>query len=279
MGHLDAMVADMRLRGLRPATIKNYRYEVGAVQRHFGDRSLASLTREELREYLLGLKAKGLSAGGIRLRVFALRFFYRETLGLLELAAQIPIPRRSRHTPMAMTREEVARLLAVTRRPRYRAMFMLMYGAGLRVGEACRLKTTDIDSDRMLLTIDPSKGGGARFAMLSPRLLQELRAYWRKLRPTPPYLFPGRTNPQVPVGRGAAYVAFKKALAEAGVNSRYTPRSLRHSFATHLLEGGVDLRVIQTVLGHRSVLSTEVYTHVSDKLICETTSPLDSLVA
>lgn len=278
MGYLDDMLADVRIRGLRPATATLYLDNLRDAQRYFGERSLAELTPQDLRAYLVHLEARGLAVGTRRIRVFALRFLYRHTLKRPDLAQALVPPRKSRAKPVVLSREEVAALLAATRDPTYRALFMVLYGAGLRVFEACALKTSDVLSDRMLLYVAETKGGGDRYAMLSPRLLEELRAYWRAVRPRAPYLFPA-ARAAGPRRRQTVYPAFKQAAADAGIERRVWPHCLRHSFATHLLEDGVDLRVIQALLGHRSVASTEIYTHVSDKLLSSTHSPLDALAA
>jgi site-specific recombinase XerD len=274
---LERMVADIRLRGLRPNTVRLYGENIRATQLYFGDRRLASLSLEDLRGYFVHLERKGqLCSASRRIRVFALRFLYRHTLDRADLAEQLPVPRRSRKNPVVLTREEITRLLAVTRSPLHRALFMTLYGAGLRVTEACMLKIEDVRSDRMLLHVTESKGGGERDALLSPRLLEELRAYWRRCHPAGPYLF-NRRGPGDHLVRTCVYQAFKAARIDAGIDGRVSPRSLRHSFATHLLEDGVDLRVIQVLLGHRSVMSTEIYTHVSTALMTKTGSPLDTL--
>ncbi len=279
MGYLEEMVADVRLRGLRPATARLYSDNLRQVQLFFGERSLADLDYEDLRGYLIHIEQEGrLSVGTRRMRVSSLRALYRYTLGRPELAKELALPRKSRVKPVVMTREEVERLLAATRSPKYRAIFMVLYGAGLRVFEAVALKIEDVLSDRMLLYVAEAKGGGDRYALLSPRLLKELRAYWREARPAGPFLFEG-AKPGIHQRRRDVYRPFRRAAHDAGITRRVYPHALRHSFATHLLEDGADLRVIQALLGHRWISSTEIYTHVSDRLLSRATSPLDSLVA
>lgn len=279
MGYLDDMLADIRLRGLRPSTARLYRHHVRHTQLFFGERSLAELSSEDLRAYLLHLAGEGrLSQATIRLRVFALRFLFTHTLGRPEIAKRLTPPRKPRRKPAVLSREQVSRLLDTTRSVKYRALFTTLYGAGLRVSEAVALKTSDVLSDRMLLYIAETKGGSDRYTLLSPRLLSELRTYWKRCRPTPPLLFEGN-RPGVPLTADAVQFAFRRVTEELGLRRRITPHTLRHSFATHLLEDGVDLRIIQVLLGHGSVQSTEIYTHVSDKLIRNTRSPLDDLAA
>lgn len=279
MDAAERLQEDARLRGLRPNTTRLYVENVRLVQRHFGDRPLTSLSAEDLREYMLGLEREGrLIASSRRIRVFALRYFYRHTAGMPELAARITAPLKSKTRPTVLSREEVKRFLDAVRRPAYRALFMTLYGAGLRVSEAIPLRTSDIQSDRMLIHVTQAKGGGDRYALLTPRLLTELREYWRRCRPAAPYLFAG-TTPGTHMRRRAPYAVFRRVAEKIGLNRRASPHTLRHSFATHLLEDGVDLRVIQALLGHRSVQSTEVYTHVSAKLMTQVVGPLDGLVA
>lgn len=279
MGYLDQMVADLSLRGRRPRTATLYTEHLLETQRYFGDRSLTEVTYEELREYLIHLEKEGrLSASSRRVRVFALRFLYRYTLERRDLAERLPVPRERRTKPLVLSRPEVARFIGVPRRRMYRALFMTLYGAGLRVSEACRLETTDILSDRMLLHIRETKGGGDRYTLLPRALLKELREYWRDCRPSPPLLFEGRRAGS-PLTRSTVYDVCRRVAAQAGLPRRVSPHTLRHSFATHLLEDGIDLRVIQALLGHRSISSTEIYTQVSERLVAGTLSPLDTLAA
>lgn len=278
MEYLDRMVADIRLRGLRPTTETRYVDAIRQAAAFFGDRPLDTLGYEELRGYLVELEREGrLSASTRRVRTFALRFLFRQTLGLPEIAERLPIPRVPKRKPAVLSRTEVLDLLNAVRVRRYRVILMALYGAGLRLREAVSLRVQDIRSDRMLLYVAETKGGGDRYTLLSQRLLEELRTYWRESRPRPPYLFSGRAGTHT--SPSTVRLVFQRAARAARIGRRVTPHTLRHSFATHLLEAGTDLRVIQCLLGHSSIRSTEGYTHVSEVLLASAQSPLDTLAA
>ncbi len=206
----------------------------------------------------------------------ALKFLYRTTLRRPDVAAAIPSPKVPPHRPVVLSGTEVEAIFGALRSPKYRALYMVMYGAGLRVSEACSLRVEDIDSRRGLLRVRSGKGGRARDAVLSDRLLSELRAYWRLVRPPPPFLFPGQPPTRAINPRGVQ-VALRKAALACGITKHVTPHTLRHSFATHLLEAGTDVRTIQVMLGHASIESTARYAHVSRRHLREVPSPLDLL--
>jgi len=206
----------------------------------------------------------------------ALRFLYTVTLSRPEQMARIPRMRVPMYVPVVLTEAEVARLLGVVRRVKHRAWIMLSYGAGLRVSEICNLRNGDIDGKRMLLHIHHTKRGRERYVMLSPTLLATLRAYWKASRPEGPYVFPWRRTNK-PVSRVAVHKAFANAARRAGISKRVSPHTLRHSFATHLLEAGTDLRTLQVLLGHASIKSTVAYLHVSNAHLQSIRSPLDKL--
>jgi len=279
MEYLNRMVADIRLLGLRPSTEARYLEAIRQVARYFEDRPLDTLGYEDLRGYLVELEREGrLSTSTRRIRTYALKFLFKRTLGLPDIAERLPVPRRPRRKPAVLSRTEVAKLLGAVRVRKYRAILMALYGTGLRLREAITLRPEDVRSDRMLLYVSETKGGGDRYTLLSQRLLEELRTYWRESRPRRPYLFPGRrrgghTAPDT------VRLVFQRAAKAARINRRVTPHTLRHSFATHLLEAGTDLRVIQCLLGHSSVRTTEGYTHVSEVLLASAQSPLDTLAA
>lgn len=275
---LDRMVADMRLRGLRPNTQQRYTVCVRDLQRFVGDRKLATLEYEDLRTFFVYLdRERRLSASSRKQYVAALRFLYRRTLGLGEPVARIPWPRVPRLKPLILSREEVSRLLGCVRSLKYRVVLMALYGAGLRNREVCALQPVDIQSDRMLLHVQEAKGGSNRYTILSSRLLQELRRYWRECRPKAPYLFPAVTRRSGHLSPATVRLVTRKAATDAGITKRVTPHILRHTFATHLLEAGTDLRIIQCLLGHHSIRTTTGYTQVSKTLVGDTTSPLDDL--
>jgi len=278
MGELrDRMEADLRLRGYAEKTRVAYVSCIRAVARHFR-RSPATLGEDEIRAYLTYLiDVRRVRPATQVVHAAALRFLYRITLQQPELAARVPRPRRPLTLPAVLSVQEVGQVLGAITAPKYRALFLTCYGAGLRIGEACALERTDIDSTRMLLHVRHGKGGHERYVTLSPRLLAALRAYWRQARPRGSYLFPGAT-PHRPLSRDAAQRALRQVAAQCGLGKRITPHTLRHCFATHLLEAGAELRTIQHLLGHRSIRSTVRYTFVSRKVLERIQRPLDGLL-
>jgi site-specific recombinase XerD len=189
----------------------------------------------------------------------------------------MPRMRVPMHVPTVLSGGEVARLIAALTSDKHRALVMLAYGAGLRVSEVCKLRIEDIDPKRMVLRIQGAKRGRERYVMLSPRLLKALRTYWKVSRPSGPYLFPRRGDPQKVLTRAAVHKAIVHAARRAGITKRISPHTLRHSFATHLLEAGTDLRTLQVLLGHSSLKSTMAYLHVTTARVQSITSPLDAL--
>jgi integrase/recombinase XerD len=187
----------------------------------------------------------------------------------------IPMPKLPFKLPVILSREEVMQFLASVASLKHRTILTTAYAAGLRVSEAVHVKVTDIDSKRMVLRVDQGKGGIDRDVMLSPRLLEELRSYWKVARPKT-WLFPGDT-PGHPITRGAVEAACQKAHRACGIHKPITPHSLRHAFATHLLESGTDVRKIQLLLGHRSLATTSRYLKVATSTVCATVSPFDLL--
>lgn len=276
MGQLrDKMKADLKLRRYRRGTADKYlRCARAFVAYH--RRPADQMGEAEIREYLLDLVDKrGASPATHKMHVAALKFLYGVTLGRPEVAVKIAWPRVPTKLPDILDGSEVERLLAHVHSVKHRAILMTAYGAGLRVGEACSLQTTDIDSRRGLIHVRDGKRGRDRFVMLSPRLLAFLRRYWMVARPPGPELFPGREGGSI--SPEAVRSALHAAVARAGVTKRVTPHVLRHTFATHLLEGGEDIRTIQVLLGHSSIRTTAHYTHVSARHIGRTQSPLDRL--
>ncbi|HMC19566.1 MAG TPA: site-specific integrase [Gemmatimonadales bacterium] len=278
MGELrDRMEADLRLRGYAEKTRVAYVSCVRAFARHFR-RSPAALGEDEVRAYLTYLgDVRRVRPATQVVHAAALRFLYRITLHQPELAARVPRLRRPQTLPAVLSVEEVGQVLGAITAPKYRALFLTCYGAGLRIGEACALQVADIDSTRMLVHVRWGKGGHERYVTLSPRLLTALRTYWRHAHPRGPYLFPGAT-PDRPLSRDAAQRALRHVAAQCGIEKRVTPHTLRHCFATHLLEAGAELRTIQHLLGHRSIRSTVRYTFVSRKVLDRVQRPLDALL-
>jgi site-specific recombinase XerD len=271
------MLADLRNRNYAERTQEIYITRVAEMARHFG-RSPERISPEEVRDYLRYLTAEGgVSRSAYVQTTAALRFLYRVTLDRPEMVPHLPYPRKKRRQPVVLGREEVARLLKAVRNRKHRTVAMTLYGAGLRLSEALGLQLRDIDSERMVITVRHGKGDRDRQVVLSRRLLGELRTYWRTYRPRT-WLFPGR-DPEQPLTSSAIQRALKAARLRAGIAKPATPHALRHSFATHLLESGTDLRVIQTLLGHGSLRATAIYTHVATGRLRATVSPLDTLEA
>jgi integrase/recombinase XerD len=269
------MIEDMRVRNLSLNTQKIYVDRVAKFAQHFG-KSPELLGPEEIRTYQLYLIYHRNASWSTRTQhVSALRFLYNVTLGKEWMIRHIPGPRKNITLPVVLSPDEVSRFFENIHNLKHRAILMTAYAASLRVSEVSSLRVSDIDSARMLIRVDQCKGRKDRYVMLSPNLLDLLRAYWKVARPTD-LLFPGR-YPDRPLTREAIYQVCLKATKAAGLNKKVTVRALRHCFATHLLEAGANIRVIQLLLGHRSLRTTARYTHVSTATLCSTASPLDSL--
>ena len=272
----DKMRRDLELRGMRPNTITTYLRCCRAFVAHYR-RSPLELTVADVRAYLEHLRVtEQKNPRSINVYAAAIVRLFSETLGRQQEIGRIPRLRVHAKLPVVLATGEVAGLLDALATPLQRAVAMTMYGAGLRVGEACALHVDDIDSQRMQLRVREGKGGRERYVPLSPRLLGELRDYYRKCRPPGPLLFPGRR-----ASRRLERATMNKALAVAarkiGLAKRVSPHSLRHSFASHLLEQGTDLRTVQVLLGHASIRSTTVYLHVSQAWLGKVTLPIDTL--
>ena len=271
------MTEVLELRGVSPKTLRLYIDCVARFARHFG-KSPEKLGREEVRRYLLYLISERKVAGGTYTQALAaLRFLYRWVLEQGDVVEDIRAPRPERRLPVVLSFEEVHRFFAAIPSFKHRTLLMLAYAAGLRVSEAAQLRVADIDSQRMVIRVVQGKRKKDRYTILSPLLLEMLRHYWWAARPKN-YLFPGRGQSGV-VRASTIQRACIEARHLAGLSKDVTPHTLRHSFATHLLEAGTDLRVIQELLGHASPRTTARYTHVSTQLISQTKSPLDLLVA
>lgn len=271
------MTEALELRGVSPKTVKLYVDCVARFARHYG-KSPEHLGREEVRNYLLHLiHERKVAWGTYKQALAALRYLYRWVLEQGELVEDIRAPRPERRLPVVLSFEEVHRFFAAIPSFKHRTLLMFAYAAGLRVSEAARVRVSDIDSQRMVIRIVQGKRKKDRYTILSPLLLDMLRHYWWAARPKD-YLFPGRGT-SGHVTNSTVQRACLDAQAASGVAKEVTPHTLRHSFATHLLEAGTDLRVIQALLGHASPRTTALYTHVSTKLISQTKSPLELLVA
>jgi len=268
------MIDDMTLRNLSPATQRSYLHAVTKFSRHFGcppDR----LGLEDVRSFQVHLVSQGISWPALNQIVCALRFFFGVTLDRAEIPERIVYARTPRKLPSILSADEVVRFLEAVPSLKTRVALTTAYAAGLRASEAVSLQVADIDSRRMVLQVRHGKGAKDRTVMLSAALLAILRSYWRLARPTP-WLFPGR-SPDKPIDVQVLHAACRSATKAAGLTKRVSLHTLRHSFATHLLESGTDIRIIQVLLGHSNLSTTARYTHVATTTIAMTQSPLDRL--
>lgn len=268
------MIEDMTVRKFAEKTQKDYIRHVKDLTTFLG-RSPDTATAEDLRRYQLHLTESGVRPPSINGAVSALRFFFSVTLDRPEVTKLLAFVAEPRKIPVVLSPEEVTRFLDAAPGPKYKAAFSAAYGAGLRVSEVVALKVSDVDSERMLLRIEQGKGRKDRFAMLSPQLLALLRDWWRIARPQV-WLFPGRDRIN-PLTTRQFNRAVHAAAHMAEIAKRVTPHTLRHSFATHLLEQNIDIRVIQVLLGHAKLETTSLYTRVATNTIRTVMSPLDRL--
>jgi site-specific recombinase XerD len=277
MGKLrDQMEMDMKLRRFSPKTITCYLACMKGVAKHFR-KSPAELGDEEIRAYLHYLMEERKASQSVLVQTYsALKFFFEKTLQKQWNAIRIPRCKQRRKLPGVLTREEVESILSATKNLKHRAILMTLYSAGLRIGEVTRLKVSDIESGRMMIRVNEGKGLKDRYTLLGERNLEILRRYWKAYRPLE-WLFPGR-NASDPVSISAIQRVFKTSLAKAGIKKKASVHTLRHCFATHLLESGTDLYYIQRLLGHKSAGTTSVYLHITGKDIGKIKSPLDSWV-
>src|ERR1700681_160981 len=268
------MIEDMTVRNLSPATQRSYVHAVSKFSRYFG-RPPDRLGLEDVRAFQVHLVSTGISWPALNQTVCALRFLYGITLKQADLPERIPHAREPRKLPVVLGADEVVRFLEAVPSLKTRAALTTAYAAGLRASETVGLKIGDIDSGRMVIRVEHGKGGKDRYVMLSAQLLGILRTYWRLARPQH-WLFPGRAETK-PIDVQVLHAACRSARAAAGLAKHATVHTLRHSFATHLLEAGTDIRIIQVLLGHCSLSTTARYTRVSNGLIRRTESPLDRL--
>jgi len=281
-GLRQRLVEDMTVRGFSEKTRRYYIRIVAGFAAFLG-RSPNTATADDVRRFQVHQSELGMHAPAMNSTVAALRFFFTTTLDRPELSRKlirIPYPRK---LPVVLSPEEVARLLGATTCLKHRAALGVAYGAGLRVAEVASLKVGDIDSERMLIRVERGKGGRYRHAMLSPDLLALLRAWWQDGRHQGVmlpggWLFPGQ-NPLKPITTRQLSRVVEEAAETAGLTKNVSPHTLRHSFATHLLEDGVDIRVIQVLLGHAKLDNTALYTRVATRTVRTVTSPLDKLAS
>jgi integrase/recombinase XerD len=269
------MLDDMRVRNLAATTQREYILQVIRFAKYFG-KSPALLGPEQVRAYQVYLvNEKKLSWSAFNVAVCALRFLYKTTLRVDWVLEQIPYAKMPRKRPVILSVDEVCTFLQCISNLKYRMVAILVYATGLRTSEALHLRVCDIDSKRMMIRVNQGKWRTDRDVFLSATLLSWLRAYWKIVRPAD-YLFPGK-NPAKPIAMKTLNDAIYKARRCSGISKAVTLRMMRHCFATHLLESGTNIRIIQTLLGHRSLNTTAIYTHVSRDTICATQSPLEAL--
>jgi len=268
------MIEDMTIRKLAPKTQEGYIRTIKNFAAFLG-RSPDTASLEDIRRFQLGLAESGAHAPILNHTVSALRFFFRITLKRHNIVEHTTFIRQPRKLPVVLGPEEVVRLLNAAPGLKYKAALSVAYGAGLRAAEVVSLKVSDIDSTRMIIRVEQGKGCKDRNVMLSPSLLELLRAWWRAARPQG-WLFPGR-NPVQPMTTRQLNRACHAAAQAAGIEKNVSPHTLRHSFATHLLEQNIDVRVIQVLLGHAKLDSTALYTRVATKTIQQVMSPLEHI--
>jgi integrase/recombinase XerD len=269
------LIDDLCLRNYSPRTIDTYVGCLVRFARHFG-RSPDALGAEEIRLYQLDLIRRGVSWSLYNQTACAMRFFYRTTLGRPELVEMIPFGKKPKTLPTVLGPEEVLRLLDAAPSGRDRVLLQTAYSCGLRIGELIRLKVTDIDSVRMVIAVRQGKGRKDRLVPLSPRLLEVLRVYWEHDRPKG-WLFPGQ-DPERPLDSSSVQRMCQNLVARLRLGKRVTPHTLRHSFATHMLEAGVDLRTLQAILGHSDLATTAHYLHVETARLRRVPALLDRLM-
>jgi site-specific recombinase XerD len=269
------MIQAMTVRGFSPRTHRSYLGAVRSLSRHYR-RAPDELSSEEVQAYLAHLVTeRGLSWNTCNVAAQAFRFFYHVTLGRDAVVFEVPRPKQSQRLPEILSREEVAVLLETPPNAKHRLLLATIYAAGLRVSEAVRLKVGDVDRGRMTLRIEEGKGRKDRVVPLSRRLSEQLEAYWRTAPPGL-WLFPSRGG-RHPVGISVVQKVFQLAKLRAGIRKRGGVHSLRHAFATHLIEAGEDVPTVQRLLGHRSVTTTMRYFHLSQARLGTLRSPLDLL--
>lgn len=270
------MKQDLELGGYAVSTVTAYLDAVRRLAEHFR-RPPERIRQDELRKYVAHLRTKRKCGTSLlKLQMAGVRYLYAVTFGKPEMVSWMSWPRSKAKLPVVLSGTEIEKLLAAMSNPTFRMVAMVMYGAGLRISEACALQVTDIDAPRGVIHVRHGKGNRERWAVLSEKLLLALRCYWAASRPPRPFLFPA-DDASRPIGADRVRTAIRAAVKSSGLTKRVTPHSLRHSFATHLMETGTDVRVIQALLGHASLQSTMRYAQVSRARLAKTKSPLDLL--
>ena len=271
----EHMMKDLQLKGITPRTQKRYLREIGIMADYF-DKPLEELGEKEVKDYLVHmLETRKLSRGTYRCYVAGIKFLYKTTLNREEVVEKIHYPKAKKTLPVVLDLTEIKTMLSVMENLKHRALLTITYSAGLRVSEAAKLKVTDIDSKRMMVRVQQGKGRKDRYSILSQAALELLRQYWRQYRPKD-WLFEGQKD-----GTYMCYTSIRNIFIEAkqraGIIKPASVHTLRHSFATHLIEAGTSLHHVQLLLGHRSATTTTVYLHVSKTNLAQVTSPLDSI--
>ncbi|HWR72574.1 MAG TPA: site-specific integrase [Nitrospirota bacterium] len=270
----EQMQRDMVLRNLSPKTQYMYHNAARGLEEHF-NRPPDQLNEDEVKAFLVSIvKDRKLSQSTLKITYSALRFLYETTLKKKWIIEHIPYPKTTKPLPSVLDKSEIRRIIDGTVNLKQKAMLMVTYSAGLRISETARLKITDIDSTRMLIRVDQGKGNKDRHTLLSQVALETLREYWKAYRPKG-WLFQRDTDPLDHVPVATIHTVFARAKRAARLTKPASCHTLRHSFATHLLEAGVDLHTIQVLLGHSSIRTTTVYLHVSKRSLAKVMSPLD----
>jgi site-specific recombinase XerD len=269
------MIDDLKIRNYSEETIDSYVRAVADFAKHF-NRSPDQLGPEHIQQYQAYLvNERKLRFSSINCIVCGLRFLYRVTLGQKFDVNLIPFARKEKRLPVVLSLEEMAGFLDGIPNLKHKTIFTTMYASGLRLSEATHLRPADVDSARVMLRIEQGKGKKDRYALLSPTLVVALRQYWRAYRPQS-WLFFGKTK-DLPISRESLQNAFRMYVARTGIKKPITTHTMRHSFATHLLEAGTNLETIRILMGHRSLRTTQIYLHVAKEAIQNTKSPLDLL--
>jgi site-specific recombinase XerD len=277
MGKLhDQMEGDLILKAYSPHTQKAYLRSARHFARHYM-RSPQEMGEQEVRDFLLHLvRDRNASPATQDMYVNALKFLYAVTLKRPEVVKDLSHPKRPKTLPVILSPAEVLRVFAAIHSVKYKAIIAIAYAAGLRISEVCSLSVSNIDSQRMRIHIRSGKGKKDRYVMLGERLLTLLRQYYQAVRPQGKYLFPGQ-KPHSHISTSSVSRVLQKVIQETGLSKKVTMHTLRHCFATHLLEAGTDIRILQVLLGHSSILTTLRYTHITDRLVQKLVSPLDML--
>ena len=267
-------IRDLKIQNYSDHTITSYVSSISQIARYH-DCCPSHLSVEQIKDYISHLRDLGRSWSTINLLISALNTFYIGTLGQPQKMEPISRPKKQSKIPNIFSPEEVTRLLKAVNNVKHRTFLMTMYAGGLRISEACKLKVIDVDSARMRIIVRNAKGHKDREVLLSKNLLKHLRVYYQKYRPDG-YLFPGRDKSR-PYSRTSARLIFARALKNAGLTKKATTHTLRHSFATHMMESGIDIRIVQSQLGHKSLRTTLQFCHLTDRSMAAVRSPFDDL--